>query len=104
MGGSCGDADFSGKPISQTTARYAGAKGNEPPIREKIGHPLDSSGIRAVLRRAGSCYSRPVMHRRTPTIIYAVVTAFLDVLGFGLLIPVAPKLMAYVQGLPTEGA
>jgi MFS transporter, DHA1 family, tetracycline resistance protein len=40
------------------------------------------------------------MKHRAPGIAFVFVTLLLDVLGFGLLIPVAPKLLAYVQGLP----
>lgn len=41
---------------------------------------------------------------RKPNIFFVCVTMLLDALGIGLLIPVAPKLVAFVQGLPTEGA
>lgn len=41
---------------------------------------------------------------RRPAVAFVFVTLLLDVLGFGLLIPVAPQLVAYVQGLPIEGA
>lgn len=44
------------------------------------------------------------MRRRAPSLTFIFVTLLLDVLGFGLLIPVGPKLVAAVQGLPTEGA
>lgn len=45
----------------------------------------------------------PTLNRK-PSLIFVCVTMFLDALGIGLLIPVAPKLVAFVQGLPTEGA
>lgn len=41
---------------------------------------------------------------RRPGVAFVFVTLLLDVLGFGLLIPVAPQLVAFVQGLPTEGS
>lgn len=41
---------------------------------------------------------------RKPSLIFVCVTMFLDALGIGLLIPVGPKMIALVQGLPTEGA
>jgi len=44
------------------------------------------------------------MHRPKPALIFVFITLLLDVLGFGLLIPVSPKLIARVEGLPTEGA
>lgn len=44
------------------------------------------------------------MRRRAPSLIFVFITLLLDVLGFGLLIPVSPRLIAYVQGLPMEGA
>lgn len=40
---------------------------------------------------------------RRPGVAFVFVTLLLDVLGFGLLIPVAPQLVAFVQGLPIEG-
>lgn len=42
--------------------------------------------------------------RRAPSLVFIFATLLLDVLGFGLLIPVMPKLVAMVRGLPTEGA
>jgi DHA1 family tetracycline resistance protein-like MFS transporter len=44
------------------------------------------------------------MKRSAPRLTFVFLTLLLDVLGFGLIIPVAPRLVAYVQGLPTEGA
>jgi DHA1 family tetracycline resistance protein-like MFS transporter len=44
------------------------------------------------------------MHRSKPALIFVFITLLLDVLGFGLLIPVAPKLVSIVRGLPPEGA
>lgn len=44
------------------------------------------------------------MSRPAPALIFAFITLFLDVLGFSLLIPVGPRLIAKVQGLPFEGA
>lgn len=56
---------------------------------------------------AESCYARgtvvPTLSRK-PSLIFVCVTMFLDALGIGLMIPVGPKLIALVQGLPTEGA
>jgi MFS transporter, DHA1 family, tetracycline resistance protein len=46
---------------------------------------------------------RPRMKRPTPSLILIFITVFLDVLGFGLLIPVAPKFIAKVQGLRELG-
>ncbi len=46
----------------------------------------------------------PAMHRSKPALSFVFFTLLLDVLGFGLLIPVAPKLIAVVRGLPPEGA
>lgn len=43
------------------------------------------------------------MKRPTPSLILIFVTVFLDVLGFGLLIPVAPKFIAKVMGLKELG-
>src|SRR5262245_47803284 len=40
--------------------------------------------------------SRPV--KRTPGLLFIFVTALLDVLGFGLLIPVGPHLVQQLQG------
>lgn len=40
---------------------------------------------------------------RRPTLILIFITVFLDVLGFGLLIPVAPKFIAKVMGLKELG-
>jgi len=45
-----------------------------------------------------------VINRRTPSLIFVFITLLLDVLGIGLIIPVGPKLVAQVQGLPIEGA
>ena len=43
------------------------------------------------------------MKRPTPSLILIFVTVFLDVLGFGLLIPVAPQFIAKLKGLdPTQ--
>lgn len=42
--------------------------------------------------------------RHAPSLLFVFFTLLLDVLGIGLLIPVSPKLVAYVQGLPLEGA
>lgn len=42
--------------------------------------------------------------KRQPKILFVFITLLLDVLGFGLLIPVGPKLVAQVQGLATTGA
>ena len=53
------------------------------------------SGARATLT---------AMHRSKPALSFVFFTLLLDVLGFGLLIPVAPKLIAVVRGLPPEGA
>lgn len=44
------------------------------------------------------------MKRPRPSLIFVFLTLLLDVLGFGLIIPVAPRLVALVQGLPMEGA
>ncbi len=44
------------------------------------------------------------MRHGKPSLIFVFITILLDVLGFGLLIPVAPKLVAIVRGLPPEGA
>lgn len=44
------------------------------------------------------------MKRPTPGLVFIFITLLLDVLGFGLLIPVAPKLIATVQGLSPTGA
>ncbi|CAG0978852.1 Tetracycline resistance protein, class C [Phycisphaerales bacterium] len=44
------------------------------------------------------------MHRPAPKLVFVFFTLLLDVLGFGLLIPVAPRLIATVQGLNPEGA
>lgn len=44
------------------------------------------------------------MKRLAPSTPFIFFTLLLDVLGFALLIPVAPKLIAFVQGLPTVGA
>lgn len=49
-------------------------------------------------------YAHGPMKRRTPSLIFVFCTLLLDVLGFGLLIPVAPRLVAHVQGLPHVGA
>jgi DHA1 family tetracycline resistance protein-like MFS transporter len=43
------------------------------------------------------------MHRSKPALIFVFITLLLDVLGFGLLIPVAPRLVAIVLGLPPTG-
>lgn len=40
---------------------------------------------------------------RAPRLLFIFITLFLDVLGFSLLIPVAPRLIAKVQGLNFEG-
>ena len=44
------------------------------------------------------------MHRRSPSLVFVFVSLLLDVLGFSVLIPVAPKLVAIVRGLLPEGA
>jgi DHA1 family tetracycline resistance protein-like MFS transporter len=44
------------------------------------------------------------MKRPAPSLLFVFLTLLLDVLGFGLIIPVAPKLVASVQGLPVDGA
>ncbi len=44
------------------------------------------------------------MPRRTPSLIFIFATLLLDVLGIGLLIPVMPRLIATVGGLPESGA
>ena len=44
------------------------------------------------------------MTRPRPTLAFIFITLLLDVLGIGLIIPVAPKLVAQVQGLPIAGA
>jgi len=44
------------------------------------------------------------MPRRTPGLTFVFFTLLLDVLGFGLLIPVGPRLVAFVQGMPATGA
>lgn len=44
------------------------------------------------------------MKRPAPALIFAFITLFLDVLGFSLIIPVGPRLVAKVQGLPFEGS
>lgn len=44
------------------------------------------------------------MHRPAPSLTFIFITLLLDVLGFGLLIPVAPKLVELVSGLPAKGA
>ncbi len=43
------------------------------------------------------------MKRPAPSLILIFITVLLDVLGFGLLIPVAPQFIAKVQGLRTQG-
>lgn len=43
------------------------------------------------------------MHHPAPKITFVFITLLLDVLGFGLLIPVAPQLVAAVQGLAITG-
>lgn len=43
------------------------------------------------------------MHRPKPALIFVFFTLLLDVLGFGLLIPVSPRLVAKVEGLTTTG-
>lgn len=42
--------------------------------------------------------------RRAPSLVFIFATLLLDVLGFGLLIPVMPRLVATVGGLPPGGA
>lgn len=44
------------------------------------------------------------MHRPKPTLLFVFFTLLLDVLGIGLIIPVAPRLVAKVMHLPAEGA
>jgi len=44
------------------------------------------------------------MHRPAPSIIFVFITLLLDVLGIGLIIPVAPRLVQKVMGLAGEGA
>ncbi len=44
------------------------------------------------------------MHRPAPSLVFVFATILLDVLGFGLLIPVMPRLIAVVGGLPAGGA
>lgn len=44
------------------------------------------------------------MRRAAPSISFVFLTLLLDVLGFGLIIPVGPKLVAFVQGLPIRDA
>ena len=41
--------------------------------------------------------------RRAPSLFFIFTTLLLDVLGFGLLIPVAPNLVAMVRGLEPQG-
>lgn len=43
------------------------------------------------------------MRRRAPSLIFIFITLLLDVLGIGLIIPVAPKLVERVMGLPPDG-
>ncbi|HMN40209.1 MAG TPA: TCR/Tet family MFS transporter [Phycisphaerales bacterium] len=43
------------------------------------------------------------MHRPKPALIFVFITLLLDVLGFGLLIPVSPRLVAAAKGLVTTG-
>ena len=49
-------------------------------------------------------YAAFLMHRPKPSVIVICITIFLDVLGIGIIIPVGPKLVAMVQGLPVAGA
>ncbi len=44
------------------------------------------------------------MKPRAPSLILIFITVLLDVLGFGLLIPVAPKFIAKIENLPELGA
>ncbi|MDX2131729.1 MAG: TCR/Tet family MFS transporter [Planctomycetota bacterium] len=44
------------------------------------------------------------MTRRAPSLVFVFITLLLDVLGIGLIIPVAPKLVERVMGLPPDGA
>lgn len=44
------------------------------------------------------------MHRPAPSVIVICVTILLDVLGIGIIIPVAPRLLSMVMGLPPSGA
>src|SRR5262249_36982576 len=53
--------------------------------------------------RPPSLYSRPlrpraVMHRRTPAIGFIFVTLLIDVIGFGIIIPVMPQLITQLTG------
>jgi MFS transporter, DHA1 family, tetracycline resistance protein len=43
------------------------------------------------------------MRRIAPSLLVVFITIFLDVLGIGIIIPVGPKLVAMVQGLPPSG-
>jgi DHA1 family tetracycline resistance protein-like MFS transporter len=43
------------------------------------------------------------MHRPKPALLFVFLTLLLDVLGFGLLIPVSPRLVATVEGLNVAG-
>ena len=46
----------------------------------------------------------PCMKRPAPSVIVVCITILLDVLGIGIIIPVGPKLLEIVMGLPTRGA
>ena len=51
------------------------------------------------------CYALDPVKRPTPSLILIFITVLLDVLGFGLLIPVAPQFIAKVMGLdPTQAS
>src|ERR1043165_5019472 len=62
---------------------------------------MESAGSNS---RAHPCYSGNSMKSRVPSLTLIFLTVLLDVLGFGLLIPVAPKFIARIQGLPELGA
>lgn len=44
------------------------------------------------------------MNRPAPSVIVVCITILLDVLGIGIIIPVAPTLLSVVMGLPPSGA
>ena len=47
---------------------------------------------------------QPPVQNKNPALGFIFVTLLLDVLGFGLLIPVAPRLVANIQGIPMDGS
>ncbi len=49
-------------------------------------------------------YRSDMTGSRAPSLLFIFITLLIDVLGIGLIIPVGPKLVAWVQGLPMDGA